>query len=312
MGLELLGYTGDELIGVNSCSKLCPGNTQTCLALNDDLKLISKEVTLTRKDGTKLAALKTVSRVTLQGREYQLETLVDISELKRLEQLKEDVDRIVQHDLKSPIIGVINASSVALMDESIPEETREMLETIKHQGNRVLGMIGLSLTIYKMEAGTYHYKPEALDFMSIIREVVKGVAQLAQDKSLTVETSLDGKPVDKTSSLPANGNELLLHSMLANLVLNAVEASGFGEPVTLAVESGPEIVATLSNSGAVPEEVRESFFDKYTTAGKGTGTGLGTYSAHLIARTMGGSLRMETSDDENKTTLTLTLPGEGP
>ena len=57
----------------------------------------------------------------------------------------------------------------------------------------------------------------------------------------------------------------------------------------------------------VPAQVREIFFDKYATYGKIQGTGLGTYSARLIARTQGGDVAMDTSEDAG-TTVTVTLP----
>jgi CheY-like chemotaxis protein len=53
-------------------------------------------------------------------------------------------------------------------------------------------------------------------------------------------------------------------------------------------------------------DLRDKFFEKYSTAGKLGGTGLGTYSSHLLARVQGGSLTMETSESSG-TTLTLML-----
>ena len=49
--------------------------------------------------------------------------------------------------------------------------------------------------------------------------------------------------------------------------------------------------------GAVPADIRDSFFDKFTTRGKHHGTGLGTYSARLAAEAQGGSIGLETSED---------------
>ena len=73
--------------------------------------------------------------------------------------------------------------------------------------------------------------------------------------------------------------------MLANLVVNAVEASPIGGTISLALtREGGQARIVLRNQGAVPECVRERFFEKYATAGKTRGTGLGTYSARLIAR----------------------------
>jgi two-component system, sensor histidine kinase and response regulator len=47
----------------------------------------------------------------------------------------------------------------------------------------------------------------------------------------------------------------------------------------------------------MPEQIRDTFFDKYATAGEPGGTGLGTYSARLIAETLGGEISLDMSDE---------------
>jgi two-component system sensor histidine kinase/response regulator len=66
-------------------------------------------------------------------------------------------------------------------------------------------------------------------------------------------------------------------------------------------------VITIHNHGAIPESIRSRFFSKFTTAGKDRGTGLGAYSAKLMAETLRGTIRAETSDEKG-TTITLSLP----
>ena len=65
----------------------------------------------------------------------------------------------------------------------------------------------------------------------------------------------------------------------------------------------------ISNDGVVPNAIRARFFDKFSTAGKAGGTGLGAFSAQLIARTQGGEITMATSDESETTTISVTLPG---
>ena len=64
---------------------------------------------------------------------------------------------------------------------------------------------------------------------------------------------------------------------------------------------------TIHNMGAVPATMVERFFEKYTTAGKSGGTGLGTYSAMLIAKIQNGTITMATAE-ETGTTLRVSLP----
>lgn len=73
------------------------------------------------------------------------------------------------------------------------------------------------------------------------------------------------------------------------------------------MEDGEGPPVSIHNHGIVPEGIRDTFFDKYATAGKSGGTGLGTYSARLIAETMGGNITLDTSDD-TRTTIRIVFP----
>ncbi|MBX9913945.1 MAG: ATP-binding protein [Pseudomonadaceae bacterium] len=64
----------------------------------------------------------------------------------------------------------------------------------------------------------------------------------------------------------------------------------------------------FTNTGAVPVEIRERFFEKFVTSGKIDGTGIGTYSAKLLTEAQGGSIKMQASDAYNRTEVTVTLP----
>ena len=66
--------------------------------------------------------------------------------------------------------------------------------------------------------------------------------------------------------------------------------------------------APLTSSATVPADIRESFFDKYVTKGKKGGTGVGTYSAKLLTEAQHGNIAMMTSDSDNETIITVSLP----
>jgi CheY-like chemotaxis protein len=66
------------------------------------------------------------------------------------------------------------------------------------------------------------------------------------------------------------------------------------------------VLLHVHNQGAVPPAIRPHFFQKYATLGKASGTGLGTYSARLMARVQDGDIAMRTSDEEG-TTVSITL-----
>jgi len=308
--LAMTGYTYDELVGFHCCDKLCPKTKEDpCPVIERGWTMYNRERTMLRKDGSEMPVLKSVSRMHIDDAEYLLETFIDISDQKQMEQLKEDVDRIVRHDLKSPVIGMLNSCTLLLMEDSITGETRELLEVIEQQGKKVLRMIGMSMSIYKMEAGTYHYDPIPIDFMDVVRRVTGELGEMARGMNVRLEILVGGNPAHDAHGCMVTGEDILYDSMLANLLSNAIEASPFGGTVTVTIDCGHAPILTVTNEGVVPPEVRSNFFDKYATAGKRGGTGLGTYSARLVTRTIGGEIEMATSDAENRTTLTVRLPG---
>lgn len=227
----------------------------------------------------------------------------DISERKELERLKEDVERIMRHDLKTPLNGILGLAQLLVRDDTLIQDQRKLVETIDDSGRRMLRMIDQSLDIFKMEEGSYEYTPREVNLTAVVNQVFKDCESAASKKDLAMSLTLNSLPLD--SSFLVQAEEELLYTMLCNLITNAIEASPEGEHIGLKICDTPNVSIHITNQGAVPVEIREDFFQKYTTQGKKKGTGLGTYSAKLIADTMGYGVRLEVGDEENTTTVTI-------
>ena len=101
---------------------------------------------------------------------------------------------------------------------------------------------------------------------------------------------------------------MLCYSLLQNLVKNACEAAPPGTQISVTVHDQDPLQIVVENKGAVPEDIRERFFEKFVTKGKQGGTGLGTYSAKLLAEAQGGQIALDVSDEADTTTITVLLP----
>jgi signal transduction histidine kinase len=228
--------------------------------------------------------------------------------LREAIRMKQDVERIMIHDLKSPLTTIISLPQLLLMDANLEEPQRGMLRRIEDSGYTLLSMINLTTALYKMECGEYRMKPEEFDLLPLVRKVLDGLEDAMATRRLIVEVSAMGKPVVTADEFLVKGEELLCHSMLGNLITNAVEASPRGGmlQVELSRREGGVRIA-VRNNGAVPMDIRQRFFEKYATSGKTRGTGLGTYSARLIALAHGGDITMQT-DEASGTEVTVSLP----
>ncbi|WP_316897076.1 PocR ligand-binding domain-containing protein [Pseudodesulfovibrio indicus] len=233
--------------------------------------------------------------------------LNDISERKELETLKEDVDRIMRHDLKVPLNGIVGFSQYLLMDDGLTETQREALQDILDSGLRMSDQINRSLEFYKIETGAFQYSPSETDLAAVARTALRDLTEDARRKRLDLRVEVPGRD-DGARPLTALADAGLSCVMLSNLVKNSVEAAPEGSAVTVRLaENGTDAVIAVHNQGTVPVDVRDRFFEKYATSSKAGGTGLGTYTARLMAEAQNGTIEMRT-DDEDGTTVTVRLP----
>ena len=228
--------------------------------------------------------------------------------LRENTRLREEVERITRHDLKTPLCAVINMPKLLMSEGNITENQAELLQMVEEAGYRMLEIINSSLDLYKIETGRYYLREAPVDMLKLVRQIRGETRELIQRKEIEVQVRLNGNPPREKDNFMVTGEEMLCYSMLANLVKNAVEASPHKNMVTITLSTINGPVVSIHNQGAVPVEIRDRFFDKYTTSGKQGGTGLGTYSANLIAGTLGGKIELETSEEKG-TTLKIFLRG---
>lgn len=220
---------------------------------------------------------------------------------------REEVERMAQHDIRTPLNSIVAVPRLLRESPRLRTDEKELLGVVESAAYRILNLVNLTLDLYRMERGTYRFQPQAVDLLVIIDAVTRDLATHAAFKRVSFEVRVDGAGREGARAV-ARAEELLCYSILANLVKNAMEASPDGHPVRIEVSSGDPVSLRIHNAGVVPESIRDSFFEKYSTAGKAGGTGIGTYSARLMARVQNGDLAMETSE-AGGTTLTLTLGG---
>lgn len=226
--------------------------------------------------------------------------------LRENAQLRDDVERITRHDLKSPVSGIISLTRLIADSGDWDAERKEMLHYVEEAGYRLLDMINQSLDMYKMETGVYRLEPAPVNILKLIRQIIKDAAKVINNQKLQLNLIVRGQPLSSLDYFWLPGEDNLYYSMLANLIKNAVEASPESGSITITLDDRDHPMIIIQNMGEVPSKIRDKFFEKYTSVGKKGGTGLGTYSARLIAQTLGGDLKMTSSPQEG-TSLTFEL-----
>jgi signal transduction histidine kinase len=221
--------------------------------------------------------------------------------------LREHVDRIARHDLKTPLNALIGIPPL-LPDYGLNEEGRKLARMMEEAGITMLNMINRTFDLYRLETGGYELAPVDVNLAAVARKAAQDVTASVYMANEPVRVTLSGQGSGDGESLIIRGEELLCYSILSNLVKNAVEASPPGGEVTVDLRrEGGFAVVEVSNPGEVPEGIRDRFFQKYVTSGKRDGTGLGAYSALLAIKAHGGRAMLDASQP-GRTTVTIFFP----
>lgn len=229
----------------------------------------------------------------------------DISDRKRADALRDDVERIARHDLKTPLGAVVGLPDEIRRLGGLSDTQNEMLSTIETAGETMLDLINRSLDLFKMESGTYDLRKTSVDVLSLIDCIRKESRTIIREKGISLGVEVLDQTI--TNEFRVFAEEPLLRSMLSNLLLNAFQASPDGGAVSVTLTRTPDVVILIRNKGEVPPSVRENFFEKYVSSDTSGGSGIGTYSARLIARTHGGDILVDTCEPGH-TCVTVALP----
>lgn len=222
--------------------------------------------------------------------------------------LREQVDRIMRHDLKTPLTVFLSVPSLLKLRDDLPPDVVESLGMMEKSGYRMLDMINRSMNLFRMESGTYECHPVPVDVAKIARQVRFELGETVNGKSVRFRLEADGKELSDDREFLISGEESLFYSMMANFIKNASEASPDKGTVTVSLAGSPFPSIRIRNAGEIPAEIHGKFLQKYVTHGKTGGTGLGCYSARLMAETMGGTVRF-TSSPQDGTTIIVEFRG---
>jgi CheY-like chemotaxis protein len=220
--------------------------------------------------------------------------------------LREDVEHITRHDMKGPLAGVIGLVQGLLQDDVMGRKQIEQLKLVEETMLQVMGMINLSSELFKIETDRFQLNAAPVDVINILRRLVEINRATFSSKQISISVDTDvqvGQPQPM-----ALADAMLCYSLFQNLLKNACEAAPESTQVTVKLFDTAPLRVEMANRGAVPASIRDRFFDKFVTLGKTGGTGLGTYSARLLAQAQNGKVDLNVSDETDTTTLTIALP----
>lgn len=233
----------------------------------------------------------------------------DISELKKLEQMRKDFVANVSHELKTPITS-IKGFSETLLDGAMKDQNtlKAFLEIILKESDRLQTLIQELLDLSKIEQHGFKLTVGQVDIMKEIAHVLEILKGKAAEKQISLE--LSGNTLEQ---LWIEGDPDRLKQVFINLVSNAITYSPNSGTVSISVKDcGDKVSIMVEDSGiGIDKQEIPRIFERFYRVDKARsrnsgGTGLGLAIVKHIVEVHKGQIEV-TSTIGKGTTFTINL-----
>lgn len=211
--------------------------------------------------------------------------------LQEVERLRDDLTRMIVHDLKSPLSAMLGTLELAVDGDLGPltGEQGQLLADARERGTDMLLLIENLLELTQLEESRLGLRPRELRVPELLREV-------AEEWRVRTERRGASLVVASPPAVSLHADEHLLRRVFSNLVGNAVRHGGEGVRIRLAAEADPGagVRFTVADDGVgIPPEHHEAIFRRYGSlrAAEGAGpSGLGLAFCRLAVEAHGGRI----------------------
>jgi signal transduction histidine kinase len=218
----------------------------------------------------------------------------------------ENLTRILQNNLRSPVSGILSLAQLILLEGGGNPDLREYAQNIYDRGQRMLTVMDNLVDLDRIEHGAFQLRREPLVVNTLVEQILKDYERALKLKGVTARLRIQGLAAGSAPLLTYWGKESLLWGIVENAFRNAVEASSSGTTIEIKVDlKGDALVVELDNTGEVPFEFRDRFFDPFLTS-KPEGVGIGTYVMKSFAKALEGDASVTTG--QGRTSVRVELP----
>lgn len=259
------------------------------------------------KDGQPLEAITSESLDSRNGRWYQwteraiewtdgrmvrLQIAVDITDIKEMERLKDEMISAVSHEMRTPLTAMLGFTEFLLENDIDQQKMKGILQTIHKETERLNELIGNFLDMQRLKGQIGSNSVEKVPVPELLQQGVK---------LFTINKGMHRVTVDCPPDIPpVRGDGEKLHQVMINLLSNACKYSPPGSAVVVGASlSVDRVVITVKDEGiGIPAEMREKVFEKFFRVDNSDrrmvgGTGLGLALVKDIIDAHGGRIWIE-------------------
>src|SRR5205807_3263357 len=220
----------------------------------------------------------------------------DVTRLKEYDQMKSDMISLMSHELRTPLTSINGFAELLAIDEGIPEESREFLQIISNESQRMSRMIDTFLSVTQLERADKKevvHVPVRLD--ELVRETISTMQPVAKKKRIRLVDQATG------TIPPVAADKSLITQALMKLLDNAIRYSPERTAVTVSTVLEAECVRVIveDRGYGVPAESIDRIWEKfYRVVRDGQekdeeSTGLGLAFVKEVVEQHGGSVSVE-------------------
>ncbi len=216
------------------------------------------------------------------------------SELKKVDQLKDDFISMASHELKTPLAAIRGYSEFITEAPEIADEYKEYSRRIDVSSKQLALLVEDMLDVSRLEQDRMAFESKKILVPDFIKKLMPDFTALIQQKPLTCILEQEGL---KFAYIMAD--ETKLRQVLINLVGNAIKYTKEGEVKIKLLNDKEKLEIQISDTGiGMGEEERKHLFEKfYRIRNSETqdikGTGLGLWITKQLVEKMGGKLSIE-------------------
>ncbi len=227
-------------------------------------------------------------------------TVQDVTESRRLDEVRTDFVANVSHELKTPV-GAISVLAETLEGETADENLRRLARRMVLEAERMARTIDDLLELSRIEMGGA-VESHPVDAVEVAKEAIERVQHLAARSGIEVSLVAGSAPA------VVQGDRGRIVSAVVNLVENAVKYSGAGSRVSVRVVNDLDgVVFEVEDAGiGIPPDAVDRIFERFYRVDRARsrdtgGTGLGLSIVRNIASSHGGDVRVESREGEGST-----------
>jgi signal transduction histidine kinase len=284
-----------------------------------DSDLLERSIRYTLDRAQTLAALqeseKRIADLYLKEQEHSQELAHAYVGLRQVETMRDDLTRMIVHDMRSPLTVISNSLDMIMLaedNEMVAKSVPVLLDGARSAVRRIVGMIEDLLHVSKFEAGEMRPMFRIINTQNLLREKEQAFLSYGDKEQKRFALHMeDGLP-------NITADEDLIERVLDNLIYNAFKYTEVGGHIRVNVRIQDEalLIEVQDDGQGIPPEFHERIFDKFVqvTSSEGEplrkGTGLGLAFCRLAIEAHGGEIWVE-SEPNKGSIFSFTLPLSG-